>query len=298
MDAAKDGNPCEDVSAWTLPLFSLCCRHEKERILRIEIYSGALIYQIKFIFSNNEEKVYGTQNGFKRAAFDLNEGEYVTSITTNCNYNDRNLLSIQFTANSGRSSPIYGQPNGLSVSKFESPADSNGIIALVFQDSDCRPGETKQQPFPLILLGVHVSYPSNKVILHELPCIIPPSTPSLVKLPQMKLGMLVKESKFRKQLNKRFIVLDNCQLTYYLDNDYPVNYPNNNTCTPRGQCDLHLYDLVSLNEELNDRTFTIRPKIGVGGLETYQFICESTNHQISWRNALAEHIESSRVPKL
>ena len=221
-----------------------CCG-EAPRVSSVNVYAGAVIYQIKFSFSDDSAKNYGERGGFRRQPFMIEPGDYLSEITVS--QNEQSILGIQFTTSNGKSSPIYGRSSSKGSQVASAPADSRGgIVGLIMENQ--------------VIKGYLACDASGSVSEKTLP---PAKVGSAGKVdtdeysPVMKTGFLIKVSDYLKANNRRFVILHDGFLMYYIDEQKEPPYGVN----LRGKFDLTMYQIRKEDDEHKTILLTIEPRV-------------------------------------
>jgi hypothetical protein len=100
------------------------------QVERVEVMSGDLIDQLRFVMQSGFVQIFGAEGGAPREAFCLSPGERIVHIKTKQGdaWGHYSLLGIQFATNTGRQSMWYGGNGGQEQNFSASEADP--IISL------------------------------------------------------------------------------------------------------------------------------------------------------------------------
>jgi len=96
----------------------------------VEVFAGALVDNIVFAFANGASKSYGAAGGSLAGRFELDEGETIVRVSGrsgDC------LDAVQFHTSRGRSSQLFGNPNG--GRPFDMPAPAGQYVVGVRRGS-------------------------------------------------------------------------------------------------------------------------------------------------------------------
>ena len=188
--------------------------------------------------------IYITQRGgFRRQPFVIDPGDYLSEVVLS--QDERSILGVQFVTASGRTSPIYGRSSAKRSQTCKAPEGSRGgIVGLVLEKN--------------IVTGFLACSAGGEVKEYVVP---KPSTVSVDKdpdeyAPAMKTGFLTKESDYLKNMNRRFVILHDGFLMYYLDEKKEPPYGE----TLRGKFDLTMYQVRKEHDEHKTILLTLEPR--------------------------------------
>lgn len=165
--------------------------------------------------------------------------------------NEQSMLGVQFVTTGGRTSPIYGRASTKDSQTCMAPANTRrGILGLSVE---------KQ-----VIKGFLASDANGDVQQHFLPR--PPALNAGKDAdefsPALKMGFLTKESDYLKNMNRRFVVLHDGFLMYYLDEQKEAPYGVN----LRGKFDLTMYQVRKEDDEHKTILLTLEPKPHMDGV--------------------------------
>lgn len=228
----------------------LFCCSGNPQVTSINVFAGAVIYQIKFTFSDESVECYGERGGFRRQPFTIDPGDYLSEVIIS--QDDRSILGVQFATTSGRTSPIYGRSSPKASRSCRAPEGTRGGIVGLILEKD-------------VVTGFLACNANGEVKQHILPR---PPTVSVDKdadeyAPAMKTGFLTKESDYLKNMNRRFVVLHDGFLMYYLDEKKEPPYGE----TLRGKFDLTMYQIRKEDDEHKTILLTLEPKPNMDGMD-------------------------------
>ena len=201
---------------------------------------------------------------------------------------------MQFSTTSGRTSPIYGRSSSKGSQTCKAPEGSRGgILSLIVE---------KQVITGFLAYNANGEVQNYKV----------PRAPTLSVgkdtdeyTPTMKTGYLTKESDYLKNMNRRFVVLHDGFLMYYVEEKKEPPYGEN----LRGKFDLTLYQIRKEDDEHKTILLTLEPKPNLenGSLpqlkrgsildfsssnantHTCQFQCKDHAEREEWKKEIIKH---------